>query len=203
MVQKIFFALRAKTPAKLLLVASGGETHVPQARSEFLRISDICSFPVHCTLRWPVQVAVQNPHWVSAFLSVKQRSWYPKVPGEATVRNISKKCSHKMELRWWDTYLRRRRTVRNFFHHAIMPSCHHAIMPSCHHAIMPSCHHAIMPSCHHAIMPSCHHAIMPSCHHAIMPSCHHAIMPSCHHAIMPSCHHAIMPSCTPRGMMVA
>ena len=44
MVQKNFFALRAKTSAKLLLVASGGETHVPQARSEFLRISDICSF---------------------------------------------------------------------------------------------------------------------------------------------------------------
>ena len=135
MVRKILLG----TPAKLLLVASGGETHVPQARSEFLRISDICSFPVHCTLRWPVQVAVQNPHWVSSFLSVKQRSWHPKVPGEATVRNISKKCSHKMELRWWDTCLRRRRTVRNFF-----PSCHHAIMPSCHHAIMPSCHHAIM-----------------------------------------------------------
>ena len=184
MVQKIFFALRAKTPAKLLLVASGGETHVPQARSEFLRISDICSFPVHCTLRWPVQVAVQNPHWVSAFVSVKQRSWYPKVTGEATVRNISKKCSHKME-------------------YILAPQAHGTqLFPSCHHAIMPSCHHAIMPSCHHAIMPSCHHAIMPSCHHAIMPSCHHAIMPSCHHAIMPSCHHAIMhPPWHDGGMM--
>ena len=38
---------------------------------------------------------------VSLLIS-KQRSWYPKVPGEATVRNIFKKCSHKMELRWWE-----------------------------------------------------------------------------------------------------
>ena len=60
MVQKKIFALRAKTPAKLLLVASGGEMHVPQARSEFLRISDICSFlSPGCTLY--SSVAVHKP----------------------------------------------------------------------------------------------------------------------------------------------
>ena len=154
MVRKILLG----TPAKLLLVASGGETHVPQARSEFLRISDICSFPVHCTLRWPVQVAVQNPHWVSSFLSVKQRSWHPKVPGEATVRTFLKNVPIKWNCVGGIHACAAGARYATFSHHDIMTSCHHAIMPSCHHAIMPSCHHAIMPSCHHAIMPSCHHA---------------------------------------------
>ena len=67
-----------KTPPAI--VASGRETNVNQAQSEFLRISDIRSFslptgllcrrPVHCTLPRPVQVAVHKPQWMSAFLSV-------------------------------------------------------------------------------------------------------------------------------------
>ena len=68
---------KKKPPA---IVASGRETNVTQAQSEFLRISDIRSFSlptgllcrrhVHCTLPWPVQVAVHKPQWMSAFLSV-------------------------------------------------------------------------------------------------------------------------------------
>ena len=79
------FARRAKTPAKLI----AKETHVPQARSEFLRINDICSSlsRLYIVLYGGRPQAVVG---VSLLIS-KQRSWYPKVPGEATVRNTFKK----------------------------------------------------------------------------------------------------------------
>ena len=100
MVQKKNFALRAKTPTKHLLVASGGETHVPQARSEFLRINDICSFPL---TRLYIVLYGGRPQAVvvSAFLSVSSGHDTQRFLAKPRYATFKKKCSHIMELRWW------------------------------------------------------------------------------------------------------
>ena len=57
----------------------------------------------------------------------KRCPWHPKVPGEATVRNISKIAlkialfySQTMSWEGWVASLRRRRTVRYFFPFAML-----------------------------------------------------------------------------------
>ena len=84
--------------------------------SEFLRISDICSFPL---TRLYIVLYGGRPQAVVgvSLLISKQRSWYPKVPGEATVRNTFKKGSHKMELRWWELLAPQAHGTQLFFFH--------------------------------------------------------------------------------------
>ena len=73
----------------------------PNQRHSILLTSYRAVMQEACTLYSSVAGAGGRPQAavdVSLLIS-KQRSWHPKVPGEATVRNISKKCCHKMALR--------------------------------------------------------------------------------------------------------